>query len=141
MIELNSLITDKQLEAEGVWITFDTDAVTGKKAELLIRSDEYGPYKRWMNKELGKRAIQTAFKRDPTGTQRDCVIRGVAEFLWVDSRGLMLDGKKIKNDTKTKIELLSMVRPLYDFLNVEVHELSNFQAEADAEEVAEVKKR
>ena len=139
MIELNTLTTDKTMEDEGVWLTFDTDA-QGNRAECLVRSDEYSPYKRWMTKELGKRTIQQAYKRDASATQRDCVIRGVAKFLWIDSKGMIMDGKPIKNDEATKINLLQRVRPLYEFFNSEVHEMSNFQAKADAEEIEQIKK-
>ena len=117
-------------KAAGTWFEY------GEGAAFLIASNERTAYQRAVTKATRKYPPHKV-KNDPA-IQTEIAVAAAAEALLLDFKGLDEDGKAMKNTLENRIKILK-VPTLRNWIADKATDLSNFQSEGEASDIAELK--
>lgn len=136
-MDLKNLRKSGNLVDSGIWITWpDADPDDDTSPRILIRADSYVPYKRKLESEWARK--QAFFKKNPDASV-DYLNRLLADFIWIRSENLELEGKPIGDDPESKFAVLKEFPEVQRWITSEYDRAANFQAEADAENADAIK--
>ena len=126
-------ITELQADSEkvnGVWIDYGDDAA------FLIASADSKPYQRAMAKVTKKYAPHKV--RKDTQIQTEIAVESMAQALLLDFKGVNEKGKPMKNTLENRRKILATT-VLRNWIADQATDISNFNAEGEAEDVADLK--
>lgn len=123
-MKLETLLTDEKQAAAGKWLKLDD-------AELLIASSNNHKYRaalRANSKGISKHKLKHDEK-----TQDTFYMGSLVDAIFLDFRGIEFNGKPLANTRENRLLILK-AKPVLDFVEEQMDNLANFQAEeAEAE--------
>ncbi len=129
-MDITSLITNKDLENEGVWIDGPEDS------KFKIRSADSKPYKARLA-ALSRRENPAKLRKD-VQLQTRLTIEAMASDLLLDWQGIKENGTDLAPTEANKIKLLNIPQ-IRDLIATEAQDVANFQAEGLAADAADIK--
>ena len=129
-MELTELQPDEE-KVNGVWIDY------GDEASFLIASSESEAYTKAQAK-IAKKYPPHKVRKD-LKTQTDIAIEASAQALLLDFKGVTENGKAMKNTIENRRKILQTAE-LRNWIANQATDISNFNAEAETEDVADLKR-
>ena len=92
--------TDKNLEENGVWVEL------GDGGEILVARTNNPAFSRFVRQRLKPYANQIPRKNLDREVQDRITLEGLAKYVLLDWKGIVIDGKTIKYSSEKALELL-----------------------------------
>lgn len=138
-MRFNDLKTDKQLDSKGVWIEYPDHTEDAEAAEFLIASTSSLEYRKALNKEVRNR-FHRKWMED-VEARDEAEIQAMAKAILLGWRGAVyMDGSKQPTPFSQEMALAALRIPAFKaWVEAEANNLSNFQAQEKAADVAALK--
>lgn len=123
---LNEFVTDKKLDEEGVWLSFN-----GLRCRIANQSSN--KYARAMTRH--RKAIGEHIVRKSEKKAQEVVILAMADTVFLEFEGeVNLGSGVLTNSTESRVKMLKECTPFLQWVVNQANEIENFQKEVASEQ-------